>query len=130
MKRDWDLIRKILTAVEDKPAGEMFDAEEMAKTEEEKLIVCAHVEILYDAGYVKGNVTTFLGYSTPTAAWITGLTAEGYDLLDTIRSDTVWNGIKKTAKVRGLDLSIEAIKQLGKFVLDKIIKGEPLPGIS
>jgi hypothetical protein len=53
----------------------------------------------------------------------------GHDLLDTMHSDAVWAGIKRTAKSRGLELTFEVVKQVGKYVVDRIMTGQPIPGI-
>ena len=58
------------------------------------------------------------------------MTYTGHDLLDTMRSDTVWSNIKKVAKSRGLELTFDVVKQIGSFVTEKLLKGEAIPGIS
>lgn len=39
------------------------------------------------------------------------------ELLDKIRRDTVWNKIKETARTKGIDLGIDAVKALAGMVL-------------
>ncbi|WP_075258773.1 DUF2513 domain-containing protein [Herbaspirillum camelliae] len=51
---------------------------------------------------------------------------EGHDLLDTIRSATVWNAIKDTAQKKGIELSFEAIKALGAFALKQVLGAQYL----
>ncbi|WP_079744105.1 DUF2513 domain-containing protein [Pseudomonas aeruginosa] len=50
-----------------------------------------------------------------------GLTWAGYDLLDTIRSKAVWERIKSTAQDKGIELTFDAVKALGKYALDWVI---------
>lgn len=125
MKRDWELIRKILSAVEDNPAGETLGATEIDAGDH--IVVLDHIDLLNDAGFLKAEVVKFIGGGGD--AIITGLTFAGHDLLDTIRNDTMWSGIKKTAMSKGLDLTFEVVKQAGKMVLDNVLAGKPIPGI-
>ena len=48
------------------------------------------------------------------------LTWQGHDLLDTLRSKPVWERIKTTAKDKGIELTFDAVKVLGKMALDAI----------
>lgn len=124
MIRDWDLIRAVLVAAESKPPGELLRPSEI---EGDFGLVVAHMEMLHDAGYVQANfVRTMQG----TSSQIVKVTLAGHDLLDTLRSDTAWSSIKKVAKAKGVELTFEAVKQIGKFVTDKLLKGEPIPGIN
>jgi len=49
------------------------------------------------------------------------LTWEGHDLLDTLRSKPVWERVKKTAQEKGIELTFDAVKALGKAALAAII---------
>jgi hypothetical protein len=123
MIRDWELIRTILVAAETKAPGELLHPGEI---DSDPKLVVAHMEMLHDAGYVEAN---FLRKMQGTSAHVVKVTYAGYDLLDTLRSDTTWSSIKKVAKSKGLELTFEVVKQIGSFVTDKLLKGEPIPGI-
>jgi hypothetical protein len=84
------------------------------------------MEMLHDAGYIEAR---FLRGSSLTAIMLK-TTYAGHDLLDTIRSDGTWNKIKEVAKSKGLELTFDVVKQVGKYVVEKLIKGEPIPGLS
>lgn len=124
MKRDWDLIRKILIAAEEKRPGEHLSNEDIDGCDPQ--LVAAHMDMLHDAGYIEARFSR----SNSLAAILLKITYSGHDLLDTMRSDSAWSGIKNVAKSKGLELTFEVVKQLGKVVVDKLIKGEPIPGIS
>ena len=117
MKRDWDLIRAILVAAEEKQPGEMLFAGELPDWP--KPIVNAHFELLKDAGYVHAAIIRGLGAGSDpvVAAHISAITNAGYDLLATLRSKDVWERTKVIAKDKGLDLSFEVVKQIGKVAL-------------
>jgi len=118
MIRDWELIRAILVAAEAKAPTEQLRACDIEGNSE---LVVAHIELLHDAGYLKA---TFMQTTLWKSAHVVKVTYAGYDLLDTMRSDTAWSSIKKVAKARGLELTFEVVKQVGSFVTEKILKGE------
>ena len=49
------------------------------------------------------------------------LTWQGHDLLDTLRSKPVWEKIKTTAREKGIELTFEAVKALGKLALQSVL---------
>jgi hypothetical protein len=51
----------------------------------------------------------------PASTWA------GHDLLHTLRSKTVWQRIKTTAKDKGIELTFDAVKSLGKVAVDWVI---------
>ena len=136
MKRDWDLIRKILTDIEedrdvfaDMPvepkwadqSSEEYELQLSEYTDSEKRIA-GHLEMLIENGYLKGLKITRtgcgrFGYSVSDPR----LTMTGHDLLDTMRSPKVWEAIKSTAKKKGIELTFDAIKTLGGVVLKQIL---------
>ena len=117
MKRDWEIIRAILLAVEEKPPNVRADETDVPNYPKE--IVREHIRLLSDAGYIDAKVlsSSFIA----EAAIIRGITLTGYDLLDTIRSNSLWEKIKTTAQQKGLELTFDVVKQLGVFALKSII---------
>lgn len=133
MKRDWDLLRKQLTDIEsghdvlsdipdapkwtDDLTCETYDqiAKEQRTAEER---IAGHLELLIDSGYVEGLQVLrgadghfSYGVSAPR------LTMAGHDLLDTMRSATIWESIKQTARTKGIELTFDAIKALAGYAL-------------
>ncbi|MEA3394413.1 MAG: DUF2513 domain-containing protein [Pseudomonadota bacterium] len=121
MKRNWDVIREVLIEVEslesfarDRKAyglGNGYPSEDMAKSEQALL--------LWKAGFLSGiDAGTYDGPAviSPELTW------EGHDLLDTLRSKTVWERIKKTATDKGIELTFDAVKLLGKSVLEALLR--------
>lgn len=115
MKRDLDLIRNILLAIEEDETGKL-DLYELADTlhvAPEQLYY--HLELLRDAKFiiVHGGVVPF----TPTTRKhdpykISRMTFAGCDYLDSIKSDTVWNQVKNRLKHVGGAASFEVVKEL------------------
>lgn len=91
MKRDPDLVRDILLAVEandDVPMGWM-NLEIEGRNQQE---LAYHVQILHEAGLLVAQDLSSIG----SYDWRPRrLTAEGHDFLDAARSDTVWQEAKK-----------------------------------
>lgn len=136
MKRDWDLIRKLLTEIEEEKDfladlppepkwGEESEEEYKSKMESYEAIesrLLGHLELLTESGYVDG-VSVRRSTSGQIAYWRNSprLTMAGHDLLDTMRSSPVWETIKSTAKSKGIELTFDAIKALGAYALKQLI---------
>lgn len=122
MKLDWDLVREILTEIEDLPAsgrhGKSFQAE--YGDDSETATRARHAILLKEAGFVKGVTSDSLAAARLLAP---DLTWEGHELLSTIRSKDVWERVKRTAKEKGLALSFDLVKIGGKMALEQILKG-------
>lgn len=126
MKRDWDLVRNILINVEEDNAifdglDNPADSREMKKKQD--YILLGHLELLTNNGYIEGaevirSVSGFAGYSVGSPR----LSMAGHDLLDTMRSPSIWESIKSTAKKKGVELSFDAIKVLSVAALNHLMK--------
>ncbi len=137
MKRDWDLVRKQLTDVEEEnelfselPSQPVF-LEQGWDTYESQLKdhraienrIFGHFELLVNNGYIDGleiirSADGLFSYGLHDPR----LTMLGHDLLDTIRSTTIWEKIKATAKTKGIELTFDAIKALGVFALKSALE--------
>lgn len=132
MKRDWDLIRKQLTDVEEEndlfsevPPEPVWENKEWDIYEKElkdqRAIegrIFGHLELLVNTGYIDGlqvvrSADGLFSYGLHSPR----LTMAGHDLLDTMRSATIWEKIKTTAKTKGIELTFDAIKALGAVAL-------------
>lgn len=137
MKRDWDLIRKQLTDIENEsdlfsellPQPKWTDQTEAVFMEQqnkylsEQKKIFGHLELLIDNGYIDGlqiirsmDGGFHYGISNPR------LTMSGFDLLDTMRSNAIWEKIKTTAKSKGIELTFDAIGAMSKLALDSVLK--------
>lgn len=104
MKRDWDLIRKILIELE-KSDDMRKVLQDVEGYEREK--VGHHIFLLKEAGLVDANCTRLHGMMISHA---TSLTWGGHEFLGKIRSETLWKKVGKLLQEKGLDLSFETIK--------------------
>ncbi|MCW3540495.1 DUF2513 domain-containing protein [Burkholderia cenocepacia] len=136
MKRDWDLLRKQLTDIEEehdvladipvRPKWTDQSEQEFIRQDTEYRAVEArilgHLELLIDNGFVDGlKVTRGLDGNFMVSRFSPRLTMTGHDLLDTMRSQPVWEKIKVTAQAKGIELTFDAIKALGGWALKQIL---------
>lgn len=110
MKRNLDLIRTILRDIEKKPDGSTY-FEIRPPEGVEMSTFMAHLELLIDAGFIKGKVGEYALRSYE----INRLTWQGHEFLDATRDDALWSKAKK--KVTGeamswtISLLLEYLKQ-------------------
>ena len=120
MKRDMDLVREILTSIEESKVT-------VPGWDPQTLIVGAlrpeaevgyHIGLLVDAGYVTAIDTTAMGRNYRTFLGVK-MTWEGHEFLDAVRSDTVWAQVKQKAAEQGGSLPLELVKLLANALLKK-----------
>jgi len=118
MKRDWDIVRKILMALENiQDTTSVMEPGAVSGYDNE--IVSYHMKLLMEAGFIEGNCRDFT-INAPLHCWATRLTWKGHEFLDRIRSDTVWNRVKGLARERGLSLSLDVIVMASKMVIERM----------
>lgn len=119
MKRDWDVIREVLLAVEALDAKKFEDIHfDIAEDDERK--TAEHAVLLWKSGFLNG-----VDASTNRGAAVVAeeLTWAGHDLLKTIQSKPVWERVKAIAQEKGIELNFEAVKKLGSMALDAVLAG-------
>jgi len=119
MKRDWDLIREILTKTEECTLN--TDAVELSHFPEEQAAAASyHVALLIEAGLIHGQVAKTMGAGVQ-AFFAQRLTWEGHEFLDAIRSDTVWEKTKKRFADEGISMTIDLVKGAAKGIAAAIL---------
>lgn len=108
MKRDLDLVRCILISVE-KADGPISDVM-LAKCCEDISRLAFHIELMQAHGLLTASVERD-AYGDPLSLEVGGLTWEGYDYLDAIRSPQVWNKAKDAISKAVGDTSLSIVKQ-------------------
>ncbi len=108
MKRDMDLVRNILLAIEADPTG--YPPEELEIEGYTKDQIGYHMLIMIEAGLLEGQEVTPMGASCPVGI-PTRMTWHGHEFLDACRDVTRWNKAKAiVAKIGGA--TIEVFKQI------------------
>lgn len=110
MKRDWELVRRILLALESQDGRLMPD--QIAGYD--AAAVCYHMEIMRQAGLIEAN-------SVAGACVALSLTWNGHEFLDSIRQDTVWNKVKVRAREAGVGLTADVVVALAKKVVEALL---------
>ena len=126
MKRDWDIIRELLSQIEDEtlPAfvNELHRDVQFGKGDPVfESDVARHLKLLADAGFVKG--VQFANTSPKKVCYVRvepDLTMEGYDLLEVLRSKSIWASVKEQIKTTGAGLTVEAIKVFASQAIRKL----------
>lgn len=107
MKRDMELIRRLLFLIEE----QNDDQKELKLPEDiDRQTMVYHLKLLEQAGYVKNNID----YADDEPYWInSSLTWEGYEFLDSIKNESVWGKIKETLSSELNDMPLTLIKTVG-----------------
>jgi hypothetical protein len=118
MKRDLELIRKILLAVED-------DREPLSILDEDQSMICYQVSLLIDCRFVEGKVAWGPGVGgriAPMTCFITRMTMAGHDYLDSVRDPKVWERTKGKLEKVGGGGPLELVKDIAAKIMADLIK--------
>lgn len=121
MKRDMELVRKILFYVEDNYVAGKKWLREINIDGYDNDVITEHILLAYEDGLLQDikNIST-LGC---TAYWVGNLSNAGYDLLDKIRSETVWNKTKTVIKEKGLPMVTGTISTIANAFISAAAEG-------
>lgn len=108
LKRDLELIRKIVLAIEESPSG---FAPKLVFAGYSDAQIGYHEYLLINAGYATGPETTNMGSEGPEAM-IRSLTWAGHEFADAARDDSRWNRALGMVKDKTGTITLELLKQL------------------
>ena len=122
MKRDMDLVRKLLFEIEkcDDPWGPHQSLKIDGYSNQ---VVSYHIKLLAEAGLIEAQDVSEMG-ADGFRWWAGSLTWEGHEFLEAARDDARWNRTKKLVVEKAGGLAFEALK----FALIQGIKSQLLPG--
>ena len=108
MKRDMELIRKILFYVEENYTAGQVWIKQINIDGYDSNTITEHIILAYESGFFQdiNNISTLCCKEY----WVGNLSNEGYDFLDKIRNDTIWNKTKIEITKKGLPMVAETIK--------------------
>lgn len=117
MKRDMDIVREILFALEEAPDANLFRVSVEGRSQTE---VGAHLLIMEEAGLVRlpNNARTL-----SSANVLAALTWDGHEFLDKVREDTLWAKAKSYALQTTGGLSLHALKAAASKIIDQALTG-------
>jgi hypothetical protein len=107
MKRDLDLVREILLAVEAHPTPMKTAKLTMHGRSPDE--VSYHVKLMAEAGLVQAiDLSSHSGIEwRPTS-----LTWEGHEFLDATRADTIWQKVKAILKDKGIEAPLSVVQNV------------------
>ena len=115
MKRDMDLVREILMAVED--SGTPLPVADLVSQDHGIYEVVYHVNLLDSHGLIDGpSEIQVLDEGNLVRGKIDGLTWDGHDYLDAIRDKKVWAKTKQVIKETIGSTTLSVIKQVAEKV--------------
>ena len=113
MKRDLDLVRQLLLQIEGLPAG---PPAQYRASEIEDPVLLAHFELVLASGLVNGKISRSQS-SRGDVISILGLTWEGHEWIEMVRSQSVWNETKSLLLDSGGALTYELTKAAATRIL-------------
>ncbi len=124
MRRDKDLIRKLLLFAEERHDFQIgfegnidsASSEDFAGITEGDL--AGHFKLLIDSKYLEGSYLKAEDGIIYAVA-VTAITEKGYDLLDSIRDNSVWSEIKQELGIAGESWSMDVIAKLSSRIIAK-----------
>lgn len=121
MKRDWHLLGKIFTEIENEHLDEYFDGLKL----EEQTKVLRHMELLIDAGYLTGIEIIYSDSGEPMYGTENGgvrITLDGYDFAERVQDEKLLNKTMSLIKKAGLMVSMETLKYFTPVAVQSIVK--------
>lgn len=120
MKRDMDLCRKILFAIEEQYVDVvLYNISIEGYSMEE---VAYHCKILRDAKLISDYGAQYASdqiYSFGVGA----LTWEGHEFLDKVREDTIWNKTKGIISSKLLPMTLDVVKDVATSIISAAVQG-------
>lgn len=109
MKRDLELIRKLVLQVEAIPTGYIKEEIEIEGYSAEQ--IGYHSYLMIDAGLAKGVDVTTYGCTSPN--WrILHLTSAGHDFADAARDESFWRKATGLVRDKGGTVTLDLMKQI------------------
>ena len=121
VKRDMELVRRILFEVQDKTS---LAPEPLQLVDVDHDYLGRHIEMLFDEGMLDGfgKDLSHLGYKQ---VWVKDLTWSGHDFVAALRNDGVWHKIKTTLSPFDLaTMPLNVLKGVAVDLLKKYIEGQ------
>ena len=117
MKRDMELVRKILLALEERDD----DSKEFNMEDVDNKTLRYHLKIMEQAGLVDVDIKP----AGDNMFWIyASITWFGHEYLSSIKNDNIWSKTKEELKRRGMDLGevgIDVVYEYAKYHIKKLL---------
>lgn len=115
MKRDMELIRELLLAIEANESNTAFAACDLKlKTDRERQEVYYNLQLMTDANLLEAKMAKSMEGIEDVV--IERMTWEGHEFLDNARNESIWKAAKETITKKGL-----SIENVGFGVLTQLL---------
>ena len=121
MQRDMELIRKILFSTEEKYVDTYLSSSEIPIEGYDVKTIGYHCALLNDAGLVVDYGGEYSDDELRDFG-VGRLTWDGHELLEKIKSDTVWNKTKDVIRKKGIPFVLDAVKEIAAAVTSSMIQ--------
>jgi DNA-binding transcriptional ArsR family regulator len=120
MKRDIDLARQILLAIEENPDADGNGCVDVQVKGHDERNISYHIMLLSEAGLVEARDAS----DSEGLCWMAmRLTHDGHEFLDTSREEGIWQKAKKAVAEKAGGVSLDVIKALlVKWSTDQILR--------
>lgn len=121
MKRDMDLIRRLLIVLEEKPGPELLRVADISAEGYSAGEIQYHLNLMFQAGLVNGEDVRSTTSSRLIKVMAFDLTWQGHEFLEAVRDPEIWREAKAGAARAGT-ASIEFIWGMAKVLLKNAIR--------
>lgn len=124
MKRDMDLVRKLLMKIEEvyEPGSRKISVSKVMVDGYDAQTVVEHLMLMKEADLLQSiDAKTYVTGSTVVS--IGNLTNKGYDTLEAFKNDTIWNKTKDVVKEKGLPIVIDVFKDIASSLISAATEG-------
>lgn len=119
MKRDFDLIRKLLIFFEEKETSEQVQVPPIDDYDE--TAIRYHLVLLYEAGFLRCEPATSETSDRVIYVLPFNLTWDGHEFLAKIKSDGTWSRIRNTIESKGGALAFSVINSLATTLAQQVV---------
>lgn len=112
MRRNWEIIRELLTKVE--KCALPTDIVRLCDFPQEcHAEISYHMALLIEAGLIKGQIVQTIGLDIKDFL-VQKLTWQGHEFIDAIRSDTIWQKTKSKFTEKGISMTFDLVQAVAK----------------
>lgn len=113
MKRDMDLIRRLMLDIEKRPAGTHLTGDDLIQPGDDEAVVAEHLVLLIEQDMLKGKGIQTLSGLDIAHILIFSITWKGHEFLDAVREDTIWQKTKDKLASVGGSATLDIVTQVG-----------------
>jgi hypothetical protein len=121
VKQDWTIIRTILLRLEAAPTpNAALRSAEFTEFDEQE--VAYNMRLLSGAGYIEATIAgSSMGDGRIHLALARSMTHKGHELLDAIRSNTVWEKVQEKFRSNGVEMTFDLVVLAGKKIAEAML---------